>query len=1219
TELHTFWIGWSPAIQMREVTLRLPETGAAVFTLESANVRISALRSLLRRTVVPDVLTVAGIHLDIVRDSDGRISLRGMDPGTTGDPEALADWLLNQPRLRIRDTSIGWHDEISNYSAEFVNASVLLARQGDRLEFSGSAELAGAEPAVLRLRGSIDGNPLESGWNGLLAADSEGVPLSELLAALDHAGAATTGGSADISLRSRWLAGRLAGVEGSFAIKHNPAGMVAELAFDELAGNLALSRFDEERWGLALEGLSTITDGHHSPVSTLLLDWQSNDGEPVYVHATSPNLHLDVVVPLLLATGRLPVAAAARLENMSPGGALNDADITWLGDDGLSGQARLTGVSLAPGAGLPRLTGLSALLQLSTAGGALTFEDAAVEIQPADMLVAPLNINMLNGTVAWQQDEAAWKLFTRQLTGTVNSFDLAVTGDATFGTEGVGDVALAASLANGDAARLHELIPTGLLSERGERWVRNVLISGRMERTDILIRGPMEAFPFDNASGKFSALVQLRDAIVLYSRRWPRAEEASLDIVFEGRKVAATLGSGRIYDAEILDGTVSIEDLFTPKRMVSVTGNARLPASDAARIILNSPLKNGKAARVARVNVSDSVDLLLDLLLPLYPGGPREVLGQVQFDGNRLHSPGRNLTLEDVTGMVSFTRDDWYGEGIKALYEGYPVTVLANGGLDDPNYDVEFRMTGTSAASYVLQQVERRAAPIYRWLESNQLIDAIEGQLDWRASLVLPETTTGNVKHTRLQLESSLRGMDLKLPWPLGKRPDDPKPVTITTYFADDDPLRRTHISVGSEINLETVMRETGEGQSSLERLELIFGTDPPEYGTDPGITMRGQLGEMLLGDWLAFVQTTAGQPDEIRGEPLPVRFDIKTDTLRMLGQQFSNVAINGFRTGDGWSIAAAGDDIGGSISVPADLKAKPLRMELDHLQLQKPDDTPGPDIDPVNLPAFELTCNDFRFGDIEFGRAELSTSALPSGLRLNRMAFDNERFRLEATGEWTLVENVQLSNFEITLHGNELGPVMQRFGYGVAAIKGGETNLTIRAHWPGGPADFQLERLTGRLGLNITKGQFLDIEPGGGRLFGLLSVQSLGRRLSLDFADVFGKGFAFDAIEGNFELDGGNAYTSSLLMSGPAAKVDVSGRTGLANQDYDQTVVVTPQVSGTLPAAGALFGPVGVGVGAALYIGQKIFKSIPDAFDTLLKREYTITGSWESPEITRL
>jgi uncharacterized protein YhdP len=154
---------------------------------------------------------------------------------------------------------------------------------------------------------------------------------------------------------------------------------------------------------------------------------------------------------------------------------------------------------------------------------------------------------------------------------------------------------------------------------------------------------------------------------------------------------------------------------------------------------------------------------------------------------------------------------------------------------------------------------------------------------------------------------------------------------------------------------------------------------------------------------------------------------------------------------------------------------------------------------------------------------------------------------------------------------------------------------------------------------MDVKKGRFIEINPSAGRLFGLLSLQTLPRRLSLDFSDLFGKGLAFDSIEGRFNIEDGNAYTNNLAMIGPSVDINISGRTGLVEQDYDQIATVTPQITDSLPVASALFGPVGIGVGAIIFLASEIFQSLPDKIDTILRKQYTITGAWDDPQVTKI
>jgi uncharacterized protein YhdP len=196
---------------------------------------------------------------------------------------------------------------------------------------------------------------------------------------------------------------------------------------------------------------------------------------------------------------------------------------------------------------------------------------------------------------------------------------------------------------------------------------------------------------------------------------------------------------------------------------------------------------------------------------------------------------------------------------------------------------------------------------------------------------------------------------------------------------------------------------------------------------------------------------------------------------------------------------------------------------------------------------------------------------------------------------------------------------MLQTFGYEGSTIRKGETDLLINADWEGTPMQFSLEKLNGTISMHIGKGQLLDVDPAAGRLFGLLSIQALPRRLTLDFRDLFGKGMAFDRMEGNFDVTNGDAYTNDLYMQGPAVEVAVSGRTGLSQKDYDQRVTVTPRVTGNLPVAGALFGPVGLGIGAIFYLAGEMFESVRSNIDNLLRYQYTITGSWNDPVVERI
>ena len=164
---------------------------------------------------------------------------------------------------------------------------------------------------------------------------------------------------------------------------------------------------------------------------------------------------------------------------------------------------------------------------------------------------------------------------------------------------------------------------------------------------------------------------------------------------------------------------------------------------------------------------------------------------------------------------------------------------------------------------------------------------------------------------------------------------------------------------------------------------------------------------------------------------------------------------------------------------------------------------------------------------------------------------------------------------------------------------------------WGGGPrADF-LELLDGTVKLRLDNGQLEEVEPGAGRVLGLVSFVALPRRLSLDFRDVFNKGFGYDSITGSFEFVDGVASTCDMSLTGPAADIGIVGQVDLTTREYRQGAVISATVGNTLPIVGAVVGgPPGA---AAMLIFSQIFKK---PLQEVGQVYYEMSGPWEEPVV---
>jgi uncharacterized protein YhdP len=181
-------------------------------------------------------------------------------------------------------------------------------------------------------------------------------------------------------------------------------------------------------------------------------------------------------------------------------------------------------------------------------------------------------------------------------------------------------------------------------------------------------------------------------------------------------------------------------------------------------------------------------------------------------------------------------------------------------------------------------------------------------------------------------------------------------------------------------------------------------------------------------------------------------------------------------------------------------------------------------------------------------------------------------------------------------------------------AIRDGHGRLEGQVSWQGSPITLDYASMAGKLNLNIEKGQFLKTDPGAARLLGVLNLQALPRRLTLDFSDVFSEGFAFDFVRGDVRIEQGVAFTNNLQMKGVVAGALLEGSADLARETQDLKVVVVPEINaGTASLYMATINPV---IGLTSYLAQLLLSRPLVRAGT---SEFHIDGTWANPRVTKV
>ena len=495
-----------------------------------------------------------------------------------------------------------------------------------------------------------------------------------------------------------------------------------------------------------------------------------------------------------------------------------------------------------------------------------------------------------------------------------------------------------------------------------------------------------------------------------------------------------------------------------------------------------------------------------------------------------------------------------------------------------------------------------------------------------------------------LRVTADLTDVSLDLPPPFGKTEGTARTLGIESRIGSTE--RVTGIRYGDLAG--AVLRLVPDGdRSRIERGEIRLGATPVALPDAPGVRVRGALATLDTGAWFALdadISSAFFDDDAARDAPLETAWEVSIDTasLTAVGARFPDARIRAAPGADGaWRLDLAGPRLEGEIRIPADPGAGPVTADFEHAVFERVSEDPPdervsgdppdervsgeppdervsgeppderrsgepPDerrrLDPRTLPALSFSARRFVFDGLDLGHVTFATVPSEHGMRLERLHVPAGSFEGIATGDWSLVDGEHRTGFEMVVYGDDLGRMLGALGYDDSTVDGGATDVSMRGSWAGTPADFALGRLNGTMRLRSGEGRLRRLRRGmTGRVFGLLTITSLPRRLILDFSDFFGSGFEYDRIEGNFVIERGDVHTTDLVMDSDAARFEVVGRTGLVNEDYDKIVTVTPKLTSTLP-----FVPI--------WLAQKIFNT--EGFDESFAYQYTITGTWDEPEI---
>jgi len=1253
------WQGLHPLLALQGFQIR-DQQGKPALTLDNVAAEIS-WTSLLYFELRLNRLEIVAPELNIRRNTQGQIFVAGLQISKTTERDDLdfSDWLLAQRRIVVRNASITWHDEMrSAPELTLQHLNFDLQNGGHRHRFGLTADPPRAMANRLDIRGDFRGDGLDqmATWRG------------EAYLELDYA---------DLAVWRTWIDYPLDLPQGSggmrlwlgFADKQF-SRLTADIAMNDVQVRLApdLPLLDLQHLEGRLSGrrlvngfeagarqLSLITrDGINLAASDFLLSLtHATEHTPARGELSGNNLDLDALARL---AAHLPIDAAIRqrLTETAPRGKLFDLKSSWSGPpssarstssgtDSMPAsyilRARFEDLGMQAQGTLPGFAGLSGNIDGNQQGGSLTLASRDAWIDLPQVFADPrVPLQSLNAQIKWtvQQGHGPARVAVRIEQAAFENQDAAGTASGSYlsAPGAAGEIDLQARLTQAAGASVWRYMP--LTVGKGVReWLRTSILSGVCSEATLRLKGDLQRFPFVDDSGVFEVKGKFHGANLLYASSWPQIEQIAGELEFVGKRMLIKASQGNTYNVKLSDVKAEIADLETSEELLTISGNAAGPTADFLRFVESSPVGEHIDHFTEDMSAAGAGQLNLKLVLPLQKLADTKTNGRFQFTNNRLQLDPDLPPLTDVNGRLQFSGDGLKAERVRALMLGTPMSV-----------DVKTIGNGT----VLINSEGTLNIAELRKLFSHPLLDHLSGSSTWRGRVRVRK------KNAEVTFESRLQGISSSLPEPFNKSstealplrferkllPEPARPVTPPQrVVARKTPARRTpakpaaakrtpapaaaaaaqvprdqiDISLGNVVAARFIRRYDGERSEKvvIERGAIALGE--PLTLPAAGIQVAVNLKKIDADFWQKMLDGTGD-----KGSRLPkvtVNANLKTREMILFGNTLNDLELKAVTAprDSGWRAEIKSRDLNGELAWlnqgAGRLSARLKQLAINPAASSK---QPGADSDrsPLHeLPGLDIEVDQFFMRGKAYGKLKLVADNR-DGTWEAKLDVDNEDGNLAGEGKWRPSAAQGDTRLKFTFHVKSIERMLTRLGY-LDAVRRGNATLEGTLSWNDAPFAIDYPSLAGTLNVEAAKGQFNKLEPGVGRLLGILSLQSLPRRITLDFRDIFSQGMAFDSIKGQLNLSHGVIDTQHFEISGPAAKILMSGNVNLPQETQNLKVRVNPTYGESLAVGAMLANPA---AGAIAWLADKILKN---PIDQIFSYEYAVTGSWDDPKVTKL
>lgn len=891
----------------------------------------------------------------------------------------------------------------------------------------------------------------------------------------------------------------------------------------------------------------------------------------------------------------LPEPWAHKLAGNKLAGEIGTLRYAWKGDwqqpERWRGEFKLSGVDIVMPEILPRLGKLDLSGKFDHLAGSASLSSKALNFSWPAQFIEPLSFAEFQAGVTWKREkEKDWEVNVDRLMLSNADAAVSVAAKWQYPGEGLGTINLTGNIERAVASRVYAYLPRAV-DDKTLAWLKNALRAGHAFNGKATLQGPLAQFPFaDGKTGKFLIMADARDVTLDYGKGWPALTGINGELRFEGASMTIRAQHANVSGARLKDVVTRIPDLSRDQHVL-VDGKAEGATSAFLRFVHDSPVRQATRDFLEGAKAEGSGQLDLHLDIPISKPDAAKVNGQYRFAGNKvdfgrgipaLSQAGASVDFSDAGLKISDAGGRALGGSVKLA------------GSSDSNSQLKLSINGDARLPEVAKQFKLPQTKRY------------VGALTYQGELAVRRD------RYELVLQSSLNGARVDFPLPLGKPANEARPLRVK--LSGDSLRQALEFSYGNQ--LQGVL--ASQGESPYVGVINVGATMPTGMMSSKGILLAGKLPEADLNVWADLLEGENSADSDVISN-----IDLRFDRLGGWGKQLNEVHVKAVPSTQSWAVQLTSKEAVGNINWRGGSQPKvTARMERLVLPLVDYGDQETVVVTPLGQgkasgrngtkPQLDLVVNNFRHKDANLGQLTVNALPLGDGWQLNKVSLVNPDGRFSMSGMWLGSGASERTSARMTLSSENTGKLLARLGY-PDALKRAPTELTAEGSWYGSPFSPDYKTLQGKLHLDVKAGQFAKIEPGAGRLLSVISLQSLTRRVKLDFSDVFSEGLAFDTIQGDAVINRGVARTDNLAIDGPSAKVRFKGEADIAAGTQNLRVRVTPLVGNAAALAVGVVNPI---AGAAAFVVQQVLK---DPLGQLISYEYDVTGEWANPKVTKV